>query len=104
MPAGEDTHCDEDEAGPRRRLSGERVGLMLVGPALFVLSASPVQAAGPGQHFVELCTAQGITWMALPDTGQIPADESDKANGHATCAHILRPRALLRPRGNRAET
>jgi hypothetical protein len=102
--AGEDTHCDEDEAGPRRRLSGERVGLMLVGPALFVLSASPVQAAGPGQHFVELCTAQGITWMALPDTGQIPADESDKANGHATCAHILRPRALLRPRGNRAET
>ncbi len=28
------------------------------------------RAAGPGQHLVELCTAEGISWIALPDTGQ----------------------------------
>ena len=97
-------HCSHEEAGPRRRLSGERVGLLLVGPALFVLSASPVQAAGPGRHVVEVCTALGVTWMTLPDTGQLPSDSSGKMSSHAACAHILRPRALLRPRRNRAET
>jgi len=95
---------DEDVVGARRRLSGERVGVLLIGPALFVLSASPVQAAGPGQHLVELCTAEGISWIALPDTGQFPPEDPAKANSHAACAHIMRPRALLRPRRNRAET
>ncbi|CUS43892.1 hypothetical protein MGWOODY_Smn1099 [hydrothermal vent metagenome] len=100
----EESHCDEDEAGPRRRLSGERPGLLLIGPALFVLSASPVQAAGPGQHLVELCTAEGISWIALPDTGRFPPEDPAKANSHAACAHVLRPRAVLRPHRNRAET
>jgi hypothetical protein len=102
VSAGEETHCDGEASHVRRRLSGERTGLLLVGPALLTLSASPVQAAGPAAHFVEVCTAQGITWMAIPDTGRTPGDESDKANGHAACAHILRPRNPLRPR-NRAE-
>ena len=87
----------------RPRLAGKRAGLLLVAPALVVLSASPVEAAGPGQHFVEICSAEGVTWMALPDTGQLPSDESDRMGNHATCAHMMRPRNLLRPRRNRAE-
>ncbi len=94
---------DEDETGIRPRPVGRWAGLLFVGPALFVLSASPVQAAGPGQHLVELCTAEGISWIALPDTGQFPPEDPAKANSHAACSHILRPRALLRPRRNRAE-
>jgi len=43
----------------------------------------------------------GVTWMALPDTGRLPSDDPGKASSHATCAHVLRPRALLRPGRNR---
>ena len=103
MPTGKGTHrSDRNEGRPARCHSGERVGVLLAAPALFALSASPVQAAGPGQHLVELCTAEGISWIALPDTGQLPPDESEKARTHATCAHALRPRNLLRPRKNRS--
>jgi hypothetical protein len=105
VKAGERTHCSdtEEEAPLRPRLSNRRAGLLLVAPALFVLSAAPVEAAGPGQHFVEICSAEGVTWRALPDTGQLPSDNSGKASSHATCAHMMRPRNLLRPRRNRAE-
>lgn len=105
MTAGESAYCScvEEEAPLRPRLCGRRAGLILVAPALVVLSASPVEAAGPGQHFVEICSAEGVTWMALPDTGRLPPDDSGKMGDHATCAHMMRPRNLLRPRRNRAD-
>lgn len=104
MTAGESPYCSdaEEEAPSRLRLAARRAGVLLVAPALVVLSASPVEAAGPGQHFVEICSAEGVTWMALPDTGRLPPDDSGKMGDHATCAHMMRPRNLLRPRGNRA--
>jgi len=103
VTAGQRTHCDERaKAASRRRFAGRQAGLLLVVPAIVTLAASPAEAAGPGQHLVEVCTAQGVTWMALPDSGRLPPDDPAKAGSHATCAHILRPRALLRPRRDRA--
>jgi hypothetical protein len=65
-------------------------------PALFLvpviaLEVAPVAAAGPGQHWVSLCTSDGGRLVSVADGEGIP-DQGPGDRGHGMCAHATCPR------------
>jgi len=53
-------------------------------PALAILAAAPVRAAGPGQLWLPLCSGGETHWVAVPrDPGRPSRDDRP----HSLCAH-----------------
>jgi len=77
---------------PAHLVRARLVASLLAVPAAVTLAASPALAAGPGLHWVAMCTGGGPGWIALPLSAQSPGDSPDWPAAAKSCAHAVCPR------------